>query len=223
MGQKVNPLSFRMGVTLPWRSRWYASKKNFGDWLVEDSRIRDFIRKEYGFAGLSRIDIERIGEKIRITLHAARPGLIIGKRGAKVDKMSEDVGGLVGRTVEVDVKELDTPELNAQIVAEAITEQLQKRAPYRRTMRRYAEMVMDLGAKGIKMLCKGRLGGAEIARSERLVLGRIPLNTLRADIDYGTATAILSKGTIGVKVWVYKGEIFQKEKKSPPRPAAVES
>jgi len=223
MGQKVNPLSFRMGVTLPWRSRWYASKKNFGDWLVEDSRIRDFIRKEYGFAGLSRIDIERIGEKIRITLHAARPGLIIGKRGAKVDKMSEDVGGLVGRTVEVDVKELDTPELNAQIVAEAITEQLQKRAPYRRTMRRYSEMVMDLGAKGIKMLCKGRLGGAEIARSERLVLGRIPLNTLRADIDYGTATAILSKGTIGVKVWVYKGEIFQKEKKSPPRPAAVES
>jgi small subunit ribosomal protein S3 len=222
MGQKVNPLSFRMGVTLPWRSRWYASKKNFGDWLVEDSRIRDFIRKEYGFAGLSRIDIERIGEKIRITLFAARPGLIIGKRGAKVDKMSEDVGGLVGRTVEVDVKELDTPELNAQIVAEAITEQLQKRAPYRRTMRRYSEMVMDLGAKGIKMLCKGRLGGAEIARSERLVLGRIPLNTLRADIDYGTATAILGKGTIGVKVWVYKGEIFQKEKKAL-RPAAVES
>jgi small subunit ribosomal protein S3 len=222
MGQKVNPLSFRMGVTIPWRSRWYASKKNFGDWLVEDSRIRDFIRKEYGFAGLSRIDIERIGEKIRITLHAARPGLIIGKRGAKVDKMSEDVGGLVGHTVEVDVKELDTPELNAQIVAEAIREQLQKRAPYRRTIRRYAEMVMDLGAKGIKLLCKGRLGGAEIARSERLVLGRIPLNTLRADIDYGTATAILSKGTIGVKVWVYKGEIFQKEKKAP-RPAAVEN
>ena len=220
MGQKVNPLSFRMGVTCPWRSRWYASKKNFGDWLVEDFKIREFIRKEYGFAGLSRIDIERIGEKIRITLFAARPGLIICKRGAKVDRMSEDVGGLVGRAVEVDVKELDTPELNAQIVAEAITEQLQKRAPYRRTMRRYAEMVMDLGAKGVKLVCKGRLGGAEIARSERLVLGRIPLNTLRADIDYGIATAILSKGTIGVKVWVYKGEIFEKEAKAPRRPAA---
>jgi len=211
MGQKVNPFSFRMGITSPWRSRWYAGRKTFGDWLVEDYRIRQFIRKEYGFAGLSRIDIERIGEKIRITLFAARPGLIIGKRGSKVDKLSEDVGGLVGRSVEVDVKELETPELNAQIVAEAVTEQLQKRAPYRRTMRRYAEMVMDLGAKGVKIVCKGRLGGAEIARSERLVLGRIPLNTLRAEIDYGTATAVLSKGTIGVKVWIYKGEIFEEE------------
>jgi small subunit ribosomal protein S3 len=219
MGQKVNPIAFRMGITAPWRSRWYAGKKNFGDWLVEDSRIREFIRKEYAFAGISRIDVERIGDKVRITLFAARPGLIIGKRGAKVDKMSEDVGGLVGRTVEVDVKELDTPELNATIVAGAIAEQLQKRSPYRRTMRRHAEMVMDLGAKGIKLLCKGRLGGAEIARQERLVLGRIPLTTLRADIDYGTATAVLSKGTIGVKCWVYKGEYFQ-EKKAP-RPAAA--
>ncbi len=135
--------------------------------------------------------------------------------------MTDGVSELVGRTVEVDVKELDTPELNAQIVAEAIAEQLQKRAPYRRTMRRYAEMVMDLGAKGIKLICKGRLGGAEIARSERLVLGRIPLNTLRADIDYGSATAVISKGTIGVKVWVYKGEVFQeKQSKGPRRPAA---
>jgi small subunit ribosomal protein S3 len=214
MGQKVNPIAFRMGVTEAWRSRWYASKKNFGDWVVEDHKIRAFIRKEYGFAGLSRIDIERIGEKIRITLFAARPGLIIGKRGAKVDKMSEDVGGLVGRAVEVDVKELETPELNATIVAEAIAEQLQKRSPYRRTMRRHAEMVRDLGAKGIKLLCKGRLGGAEIARSERLVLGRIPLNTLRADIDYGTATAVLSKGTIGVKCWVYRGDKFVAPRKA---------
>ena len=220
MGQKVNPIAFRMGVTIGWRSRWYAGKKNFGDWVVEDHKIREFIRKAYGLAGIAKIEIERIGEKIRITLHAARPGLLIGKRGAKVDKMSEDVGGLVGRTVEVDVKELETPELNSVIVAEAIAEQLQKRSPYRRTMRRYAEMVMDLGAKGIKMLAKGRLGGAEIARQERLVLGRIPLNTLRADIDYGTATAILSKGTIGVKVWVYKGEKFEEKKKKPaPAPA----
>ena len=217
MGQKVNPIAFRMGVTIGWRSRWYAGKKNFGDWVVEDHKIREFIRKAYGLAGIAKIEIERIGEKIRISLHAARPGLLIGKRGAKVDKMSEDVGGLVGRTVEVDVKELETPELNSQIVCEAIAGQLQKRAPYRRTMRRYAEMVMDLGAKGIKLLCKGRLGGAEIARQERLVLGRIPLNTLRADIDYGTATAILSKGTIGVKCWVYKGEIFQEKQKKAPR------
>src|ERR1051326_7803950 len=219
MGQKVNPIAFRMGVTVGWRSRWYAGKKNFGDWVVEDHRIREFIRQQFGLAGIAKIDIERIGEKIRITPPAARPGLLIGKRGAKVDKMSEDVGGLVGRAVEVDVKELETPELNSKIVCEAIAEQLQKRAPYRRTMRRYAEMVMDLGAKGIKLLCKGRLGGAEIAREERLVLGRIPLNTLRVDIDYGTATAILSKGTIGVKCWVYKGEIFEeKQKKAPKAP-----
>ncbi len=218
MGQKVNPISFRMGITEGWRSRWYAGKKNFGDWVVEDCKIRAFIKKEYGFAGLARIDIERIGEKIRISLHAARPGLIIGKRGAKVDKMSEDVGGLVGRAVEVDVKELESPEINATIVSEAIAEQLQKRSPYRRTMRRYAEMVMDLGAKGVKLLCKGRLGGAEIARSERLVLGRIPLNTLRADIDYGTATAVLTKGTIGVKCWVYKGEKFDVREKKPVPP-----
>ena len=219
MGQKVNPISFRMGITAPWRSRWYANKKNFGDWVVEDFRIREFIRKEYAFAGISRIDIERIGDKVRITLFAARPGLIIGKRGAKVDKLGDDVGGLVGRAVEVDVKELDTPETNATIVAGAIAEQLQRRSPYRRTMRRHAEMVMDLGAKGIKLLCKGRLGGAEIARQERLVLGRIPLTTLRADIDYGTATAILSKGTIGVKCWVYRGEHFEEKKKQAPHPA----
>jgi small subunit ribosomal protein S3 len=220
MGQKINPIAFRVGVTQPWRSRWYAGKKNFGDWVVEDFRIRKYVRKEYAFAGVSRIDIERIGEKIQITLFAARPGLIIGKRGAKVDKMGEDLGGLVGRTIEVDVKELDTPELNATVVAEAIAEQLQRRNPYRRTMRRHAEMVMDLGAKGIKLLCKGRLGGAEIARQERLVLGRIPLTTLRADIDYGTATAILSKGTIGVKCWVYKGETFDHRAKKAPAKAA---
>jgi len=221
MGQKVNPIAFRTGITIGWRSRWYATKKNFGTWLVEDRRIRAFVKKEYGFAGISRIEIERIGEKMRIILWAARPGLLIGKKGAKVDKISEDLGMLAGRAVEVKVNEIDTPELDSQIVGEAIAEQLNRRAPYRRTMRRYAEMVMDLGAKGIKMLAKGRLGGAEIARQERLVLGRIPLNTLRADIDYGTATAILSKGTIGVKCWVYKGEKFEEKKKKPaPAPAA---
>ncbi|HEX7900474.1 MAG TPA: 30S ribosomal protein S3 [Planctomycetota bacterium] len=222
MGQKVNPIAFRMGVTAPWRSRWYAGKKNYGDWVVEDHRIRLYVRKEFKFAGISRVDIERIGEKIRVVLFAARPGLLIGKRGAKVDKMSEDIGGLVRRTIEVDVKEIDTPELDATVIAEAIAEQLQKRSPYRRTMRRHAEMVMDLGAKGIKMLCKGRLGGAEIARSERLVLGQIPLTTLRAKIDYGTATCILSKGTIGVKIWVYKGESFDVKKKAP-KPEAVQA
>ena len=212
MGQKVNPLGFRMGITSGWRSRWYANKKNFGDWLVQDAKIREFIRKEFGFAGIARIEIERIGEKVRICLFSARPGLIIGKRGSKIDKLSQDLGNLVGRAVEVDVKELESPEIDAQIVSEAIAEQLVKRSPYRRTMRRHMEMVMDLGALGIKLLCKGRLGGSEIARQERQVMGRVPLSTLRADIDYGTATAHMSKGTIGIKCWVYKGDKFDGKK-----------
>jgi small subunit ribosomal protein S3 len=217
MGQKVNPIAFRMGVTEGWRSRWYAGKKNYGDWLVEDHKIRKFVRKEYAFAGIARIDIERIGEKIRISLWAARPGLIIGKRGAKVDKMSEDVGGLVGRTVEVDVKELETPELNSVIVAEAIAEQLQKRSPYRRTMRRYAEMVMDLGREGDQDAGQGPPGrrgnraagaaGAGPHPSEHAA-GRHRLRDRDRDPE---------QGTIGVKVWVYKGEKFEEKKKRPPR------
>lgn len=218
MGQKVNPLSFRIGITEPWRSRWYASKKNYGDWLIEDQKIRRFVKKEYGFAGISKIEIERIGEKVRVVVCAARPGLIIGKKGAKVDRLSEDVSGIVGRAVEVDVKELENPELDAQIVGESIREQLEKRSPYRRTMRRYAEMVMDLGAMGIKILCKGRLGGAEIARQEKITLGTVPLTKLRADIDFAMSTAILNKGTIGIKVWIYKGEKFQEKHKAAPAP-----
>ena len=220
MGQKVNPLAFRMGITSGWRSRWYANKKNFGDWLVQDAKIREFIRKEFKLAGIARVEIERIGEKVRISLFSARPGLIIGKRGAKIDKMSEDVSGLVGRAVEVDVKELESPEINAQIVCEAIAEQLGRRSPYRRTMRRHMEMVMDLGALGVKLVCKGRLGGSEIARCERQVMGRVPLNTLRADIDYGTATAMLKKGTIGVKCWVYRGDKFEEKRGGKAAPAA---
>ncbi|HEY3227329.1 MAG TPA: 30S ribosomal protein S3 [Planctomycetota bacterium] len=208
MGQKVNPIAFRTGITIGWRSRWYATKKNFGAWLVEDKKIRTFVKKEYGFAGISRIEIERIGEKMRIILSAARPGLLIGKKGSKVDKIIEDLGLLAGRAVEVKVEEIVTPELDAQIVGEAIAEQLNKRAPYRRTMRRYAEMIMDLGAKGVKLQIKGRLGGAEIARCEHIHLGRIPLNTLRGDIDFAISTAITTKGTIGIKVWIYKGERF---------------
>jgi len=208
MGQKVNPIAFRTGITIGWRSRWYATKKNFGTWLVEDKAIRTFVKKEYGFAGISRIEIERIGEKMRIILSAARPGLLIGKKGAKVDKIIEDLGLLAGRAVEVKVEEIDTPELDAQIVGEAIAEQLNKRAPYRRTMRRYAEMIMDLGAKGVKLQIKGRLGGAEIARCEHINLGRLPLNTLRGDVDFAISTAITTKGTIGIKVWIYKGERF---------------
>ncbi len=216
MGQKVNPISYRVGITEPWRSRWYATKKNYGDWLVEDHRIRAFIRKEYGFAGISRIEIERIGDKITVVLYAARPGLLIGRRGAKVDKISEDLSILISKNIEVKIWDLEKPELDAAIVGEAIGEQLAKRSPYRRTIRRYAEMVMDLGAKGVKIQVKGRLGGAEIARCEFITLGKVPLSTLRAQIDYGQSTAILSKGTIGIKVWIYKGEKFGKAERPGP-------
>ena len=222
MGQKVHPIGFRVGVTDNWRSRWYASKKNFGTWVVEDAWIREYTKREYGFAGIARVDIERIADRVRVILHAARPGLVIGKRGAKVDKMSEDIGRLIHRPVEVDVKEIETPELNSQIVAEAISEQLEKRSPYRRTMRRYGEMIMNLGAQGVKIMCKGRLNGAEIARCEQHTHGKVPLSTLRADIDYGYTTAILSKGTIGVKVWIYKGDKFREKKQQPTGAAAQE-
>ncbi|SVD12570.1 uncharacterized protein METZ01_LOCUS365424, partial [marine metagenome] len=168
MGQKVNPVSFRVGVTLPWASRWYATKKNYGDFLVEDHQVRKFVKKEYGFAGIAKIEIERIGDRVKVHIFSARPGLVIGKKGSKVDKLSQDLTNLIGRVVDLDVKEIESPEVDAQIVAESIAEQLQKRSPYRRTMRRYAEMVMDLGAKGVKILCKGRLGGADIARAEKI-------------------------------------------------------
>jgi small subunit ribosomal protein S3 len=221
MGQKVNPIGFRVGVTIPWNSRWYAVKKNFGDWLIEDQRIRRFIWRNFGFAGISKIEIERIGEKIRVIVRCARPGLLIGKKGAKVDKLSEDVGAIVGRTVEVDIQEVETPELDAQIVGEAIAEQLERRAPYRRVVRRYAETVMQNGALGVKIMIKGRLGGAEIARNEHITQGTVPLTTLRAVIDYGQSTAILNKGTIGIKVWINKGEKFHQ--KGPANAAALEA
>ncbi|OHB72343.1 MAG: 30S ribosomal protein S3 [Planctomycetes bacterium RBG_16_43_13] len=208
MGQKISPTGLRMGITEDWRSKWYANKKTFGPWLVEDQKIRKFIKREYAFAGIPRIDIERVGDKIHVVIHASRPGIIIGKRGAKVDQLAMDVGNVIGKGVDIDIKEVENPELNSQIVAEAIGEQLEKRAPFKRTMRKYAEMIMNIGAQGVKIQCKGRLGGAEIARAEHIVLGKLPLQTLRAEIDYGTHTAMLTKGTIGIKVWIYKGEKF---------------
>ncbi len=207
MGNKCSPIGFRLGITQTHRARWYAQKRRFGPWLIEDQRIRVFIKKNYGFAGIPRIDIERIGDKVKIMLQAARPGLIIGRKGAKVDKLSEDLQALLQRPVDLDIKEVEHPETNAQVVAEAIAEQLERRAQFRRTVRKYAENVMDQGAGGVKVQVKGRLGGAEIARSEALAIGKVPLHTLRAIIDYGQATAIISKGTIGVKVWIYKGEV----------------
>lgn len=212
MGQKISPLGNRIGVTEPWRSRWYADKKHFGDNLVQDVKVRKFIKGEYGIAGISRIDIERAGDRVQVIIHAAKPGLIIGKKGAKIDQLSADISTLVGKSSEVAIKEVENPELDAQIVSEAIVEQLEKRSPHKRMMHKSADMIMQRGALGVKIQCKGRLGGAEIARGEHIVRGKLPLSTLRAEIDYGTSTAILTKGTIGVKVWIYKGEKFEEKK-----------
>jgi small subunit ribosomal protein S3 len=214
MGHKINPFGFRLGILFRHKSRWYADKKRFGNFLIEDQKIRNFVKKNYGFAGIAQIDIERIADTIKVIVHAARPGLIIGRRGAKVDKLSEDLEAVIAHRIKLDIIELEKPELNAQIISEAIAEQLEKRAPFRRTIRKYAETVMDVGGKGVKIQCAGRLGGAEIARTEKLSMGSVPLHTLRANIDYGAATAILSKGTIGVKVWIYKGEVLPRKKET---------
>ncbi|MBI4834159.1 MAG: 30S ribosomal protein S3 [Planctomycetes bacterium] len=212
MGQKVNPTSFRLGITETWRSRWYAPKKEYGKNVVEDEKIRKFIKRDYRFVGISRIDIERNKDKTIVQIHAARPGLIIGRKGATIEKLTTDLTKLSVRPVDIKIIEVTNPELNSQLIAESIVEQLEKRAPYRRTIRRAAETVMAANAKGVKVQVAGRLGGAEIARTEDLSMGKIPLNTIRADIDYAISTAILTKGTIGVKVWIYKGEVFPEKK-----------
>jgi len=206
MGQKVSPVALRIGITENWRSRWYALKKDYGKFAVEDEKIRAFVKKEYSFAGIPRIDIERTREKLTVVVYTARPGVIIGRKGAQIDKLTEDLMGLTKQPVNVRIVEIEKPELSAQLMAESIAEQLEKRAATRRTMRHAAETVMDNGAEGIKIIVSGRIGGIEIARREKMIIGKIPLHTLRADIDYGQGTAILTKGTIGVKVWIYKGE-----------------
>lgn len=215
MGQKINPIGLRLGITESWRSRWWADKKSYARYVVEDEKIRKFVKKEYKMAGISRIDIERNLEKCTVIVYAARPGLMIGRKGANIDKLTEDLVAMVKYPIDVKIIEIERPELNAQLISESIAEQLEKRAHFRRVMHRATETVMNAGALGIKILLAGRLGGAEIARTEEMIQGKIPLQTLRADIDYGTTTAVLTKGTIGVKVWIYKGEIFP-EKTTPP-------
>ena len=223
MGQKVNPTSFRLGITETWRSRWFAPKKEYARFVIEDERIRRFVKKEYKFAGIPRIDIERTKDRTTVFVYAAKPGLIIGRKGAKIDKLTEDLLALLKRPVDVKIIEVEKPELSAQLVAEAIAEQLEKRASYRWVLRRSAETVREANALGVKIQVAGRLGGAEIARTEDIILGKIPLHTLRADIDYGTATGVLSKGTIGVKVWIYKGEVFSQKKVAAVKSAEAKS
>jgi len=218
MGQKVNPTSFRLGITETWRSRWFATKVDYAKFVIEDERIRKFVKKEYKFAGIPRIDIERTKDKTIVIIHAAKPGLIIGRKGATIEKLSDDLVKLAGHTIDVKILEVERPETSATLIAESIAEQLEKRAPYRRTLRRASETVMGANAKGVKLQVAGRLGGAEIARTEDMIVGKIPLHTLRADIDYGVATAILTKGTIGIKVWIFKGEIFPEKHKEAAKP-----
>ncbi len=208
MGQKVNPISLRIGITEDWRSRWYAGKKKFGKLLVEDQKIRKYIKKNYRFTGIPKIIIERTrDEEVRVILYTARPGLIIGRKGAEIEKLKERIEKLVGKTVDIRIQEIDKPELEAQLVAENIAEQLQKRAAFRRTIKKAIDITMGMDAKGVKVQISGRLGGAEIARTEGSTVGSIPLHTLRANIDYGFAESLTKYGTIGVKVWIYKGLI----------------
>jgi small subunit ribosomal protein S3 len=205
MGQKVNPIGFRTGVMLGWKSRWYASKKEFADLLIEDKKLRDYIHKKYKFAGIPKVEIERTRDEVKVVLHAARPGAIIGRKGQEVEQLQEELQGLIGRRINIKIEEISRPELQAQLVAEDIAEQLSKRASFRRTMKRAMEQTMEAGAKGIKIQLAGRLGGAEMARREKQIAGSIPLSTLRAKIDYGFVEAKTAQGHIGVQVWVNQG------------------
>src|SRR5881392_1966163 len=210
MGQKVNPTGFRVGITEDWTSKWYAPKAAYGAFLIEDYKLRKLIDAKLNrrppFAAVSRIDIERTREEVTITLRTARPGLVIGPKGAEVDKLREEIEDMIKRKVgPVTVIEVKNPDLNAQLVAEAIAEQLKKRASFRRVLKQRAEATMQAGAKGIKICVSGRLGGAEIARQEKSGQGSVPLTTLQADVNYGYAIAFTTYGTIGVKVWIFRG------------------
>lgn len=206
MGQKVNPIGLRLGINQEWRSKWYAGKREYGALLNEDIKIRNHIKERLSLAGVARICIERYGKKVRITIWSARPGIVIGRKGSEIDKLRDDLAELSGREIVLDVSEIKKPELEAQLVAENVALQLLKRVSFRRAMKRAVSLTMEAGAQGVKINCAGRLGGAEIARSEGYREGKIPLHTLRADIDYGFTEAHTPYGQIGVKVWIYKGE-----------------
>ena len=209
MGQKVRPTGFRVGIMEDWRSRWYASKLEFKDLLLEDFKLRKFIKKKYGYAGIPKIEIERTRDAVTVLLFAARPGVIIGKRGSEIEKLQEELQGLTGRRIEIKIQEVARPEIEAQLVAEDIAEQLKKRGSFRRTIKRSLEQTMDGGALGVKVRLAGRLGGSEMSRTEGGALGSIPLSTLRAKVDYGFAEAKTAQGHIGVKVWVNQGDYLK--------------
>ena len=220
MGQKVSPIGFRTGITLGWKSRWFAPKSAFGEFLVEDERIRQFIDRRLNrqppYAAIAGVEIERTLDDVRIIVRTARPGLVIGPKGAEVDRLRETLEDLIDRKVTLNVMEIKQPDLNAQLVADAIAEQLKRRTAFRRAMRQHCENTMAAGARGVKIIVGGRLGGAEIARSERQFLGSLPLQTLQADVDYGFALSRTTYGSIGVKVWIHRG-MFGEQPKPPTR------
>lgn len=207
MGQKVNPIGLRLGINKTWDSRWYADG-DYADKLHEDVRIRKYLKKHLGQAGISRIVIERPTKKAHISIHTARPGVVIGKKGADIEKMKHDLETFTSDEVQINIVEVRKPELDASLIAEGIAQQLERRVAFRRAMKRAVQSAMRLGAQGIRINCSGRLGGAEIARMEWYREGRVPLHTLRADVDYGIAKAYTTYGVIGLKVWVFKGEIM---------------
>jgi small subunit ribosomal protein S3 len=218
VGQKTHPVGFRTGIYLDWQSRWYAPKKDFARLLREDRSIRRFIQGEFRGAGIPKVEIERKADALRVIVHTAKPGILIGRKGVKAEELKQRLETLVGRRVGLDILEIAKPELNATLVAEGVAEQLVKRASFRRTMKRAIQQTMERGAKGIKLVVAGRLGGSEIARTEKQLRGSIPLSTLKADIDYGTAEAKTTYGVIGVKCWIYLGTLASAE---PARAEAV--
>lgn len=210
MGQKTHPIGFRIGVTEDWRSRWYAPKAAFAEFLVEDHKIRDFIERRLNqqppYAAVAKVEIERTRDEVKVTLHTARPGLVIGAKGAEVEKLKEALEDLIDRRININIVEIKHPDADARLIAEGIAEQLKKRAAFRRVMKAKIDSAMATGVKGIKIMCSGRLGGAEMARCEKQIRGSIPLHTLQAHIDYGFANCFTTYGAIGVKVWVYRGK-----------------
>ena len=211
MGQKVNPIGFRLGVNRGWDSLWYARKNKFGNYLIEDFKIRKYIKKNVINSGVSKVMIERSSKKCFVTIYTSRPGFVIGKKGSDIEKIKNKLSKFTSAEVQLNIKEIKKPELNSYLVAENIAQQLVKRIAYRKAMKRAIQSALRLGGKGIKVMVSGRLAGNEIARTEWLREGSIPLHTLRADVDYAESEALTTYGILGVKVWIYKGEIFRKE------------
>ncbi len=207
MGQKIHPTGFRLGTIEPFRSRWYAKKKDFGNLLLEDKKIRDHVTKDFNSSGIPRIEIERTSDAVHVVIYTARPGVLVGRKGVRVEELKKDLQKITGGTVHLTLQEVKRPELEAKLVAEGVAEALEKRMAYRRATKRAIQTTMQSGARGIKIELNGRLGGAEMARQSKEREGRVPLSTLQAHVDYGTAIARTSYGVIGVKVWLYKGDI----------------